>query len=169
MNGCRINNSVVINALGAIISSEHDESIEGLTFVANKNIEILPENIAAKFPNLKAMDAAYCEAFQNLNKMKTVELQANNCINRVFRETTIINLQQSANEHYGYGEATTTVSTPVKVEMEIEVQDRCKVLELSLEHLTLAIAIITKQLEKKELEIERLMDKIEFLQMRKYN
>jgi hypothetical protein len=90
---CEIKVSAVIDAFGAKMASDHDESMEGLNFTMNKNISFLPEHVAEKFPNLLVFDAGFCtirniskKNFKDLRKLKFLILN-NNAIVKIAIDT----------------------------------------------------------------------------------
>jgi Leucine-rich repeat (LRR) protein len=83
----------VIDTSGFIFSTAYNESIGGLYFGGNKNVNFLPNFVAEKFPNLLLYGADYCaikevmkQNFKGLNKLKKLYLN-NNQIEKVVRGT----------------------------------------------------------------------------------
>lgn len=90
---CFMDRETAIESIGLTISSEIDESIEGLRFVDNKKIHFLPEKIEASFPNLVYFAAYGCsikeiskDNFQNLTKLTFLSLALNQ-IEKIFSDT----------------------------------------------------------------------------------
>lgn len=83
-NSCLMILETVIDEPNYEISSRKNETIQGLTFNANKKIFFLPLEAFKKFPNLLGYSAYECsiksivkENFQNLNKLTVIYLHKN--------------------------------------------------------------------------------------------
>lgn len=79
---CRINDA--IDNVGFVISSDRNLSLQGLSIKNNKLVKFLPENIARKFPGLKALEVVETQLelvsevnFKLLKKLQFLHLPRN--------------------------------------------------------------------------------------------
>lgn len=91
---CRMYYTTSIDAPNATIS-KRDDSITGMQFFNNKNIQYLPIEVSEKFPNLLIHDATLCSIkeisrinFEGLGKVYYVRL-GHNQIEKITSETFI--------------------------------------------------------------------------------
>jgi Leucine-rich repeat (LRR) protein len=76
--------TVKIDSKHFVLANGRNESINGLSFPANKKVEFLPTKIANVFPNLEAFSAYACsireiskENFVGLSKLEFLDLHYN--------------------------------------------------------------------------------------------
>lgn len=82
---CVMAATTVINSVGFLITTPHNDSVEGFLSIFNKKIEYLPDNMADKFPNLVFIQAQDCsiksiskQNFKNLKHLRFLALIQNN-------------------------------------------------------------------------------------------
>lgn len=81
---CWMEKSTSINTTGTSITRSRIETVEGLSFGGNRNISVLPENVANSFPNLTVYYAGICSItevskihFKDLSKLRYLSLTYN--------------------------------------------------------------------------------------------
>lgn len=79
-----MDNATRINSAGLFITTQKSDSVRGMSFLNNKKIEFLPENIADKFSNLTTLSAMNCSVkaisgknFRGLDKLVLLNLAGN--------------------------------------------------------------------------------------------
>lgn len=98
---CSMEETTAISSKGFTISSPKDYSIQKLSFLNNKKVWFLPENVDENFPNLLFYDAGFCsikmitkpnfKGLENLTKLFLQQNEITEILKNVFED--LLNLE----------------------------------------------------------------------------